>query len=115
MAELPVTMSNLKPLITAQINGVDARFVADSGAFFSMITQAAAAQYNLKLGAAPFGLFIKGIGGTVEPSLATVKVFTLAGIPVHNVEFLVGGSTVGRSESVGRAGPELVSHRGCRV
>jgi tetratricopeptide (TPR) repeat protein/predicted aspartyl protease len=107
MAELPVTMSNLKPVVTAQINGVDARFVADSGAFFSMITQAGAAQYNLKLGAAPFGLYIKGIGGTVEPSVATVKVFTLAGIPVHNVEFLVGGSTIGRSESIGVLGQNL--------
>jgi len=107
MAELPVTMSNLKPLVTAQINGVDARFVADSGAFFSMITQAGAAQYKLKLGAAPFGLTIKGIGGTVEPSVATIKVFTLAGIPVHNVEFLVGGSTLGRSESIGVLGQNL--------
>ena len=107
MAELPVTMSNLKPIVTAQINGVDARFVADSGAFFSMITQAGAAQYNLKLGAAPFGLYIRGIGGTVEPSVATVKVFTLAGIPVHNVEFLVGGSAVGRSESIGVLGQNL--------
>src|SRR4029077_16054647 len=63
MAELPVTMSNLKPIVTAQINGVDARFVADSGAFFSMITRAGAAQYNLKLSAAPFGLVIRGVGG----------------------------------------------------
>ncbi len=107
MAELPVTMSNLKPIVTAQINGVDARFVADSGAFFSMITQAGAAQYKLKLSAAPFGLIIRGIGGTVDPSVATVKVFTLAGIPVHNVEFLVGGSTVGRSESIGVLGQNL--------
>ena len=104
---MTVTKSNLKPIVTAQINGVDARFVADSGAFFSMITQAGAAQYKLKLSAAPFGLYIKGVGGTVEPSVATVKVFTLAGIPIHNVEFLVGGSTVGRSESIGVLGQNL--------
>jgi tetratricopeptide (TPR) repeat protein/predicted aspartyl protease len=104
MAELPVTMSNLKPVITAQINGEDARFVADSGAFFSMMTQAGAAQYQLKLSVAPFGLSINGIGGSIEPSIATVKVFTLAGVPFHNVEFLVGGSLAGRSESVGILG-----------
>src|SRR6185437_3631797 len=63
MAELPVTMSDSKPLISAQINGLDARFVADSGAFFSMLSEAAAAQYHLKLEPAPFGFFIKGIGG----------------------------------------------------
>jgi tetratricopeptide (TPR) repeat protein/predicted aspartyl protease len=104
MAELPVTMSNLKPVITAQINGEEARFVADSGAFYSLITQAGAAQYKLKVSAAPFGLFIKGIGGNIEPSVATVKIFTIAGVPLHNIEFLVGGSTVGRSESVGVLG-----------
>jgi tetratricopeptide (TPR) repeat protein len=107
LAELPVTMSGLKPLITAQINGEDARFVPDSGALFSVITRAGAAQHKLKLGAAPFGLFIRGIGGTVEPSMTTVKVFTLAGIPYRNVEFLVGGSTLGRSESVGVLGQNI--------
>lgn len=104
MAELPVTMSDSKPLITAKINGVDARFVADSGAFFSMLSEAAAAQYHLKLEPAPFGLFIKGIGGNVDPSIATVKVFTLAGIPIHNVEFLVGGGTIGGEENAGMLG-----------
>jgi tetratricopeptide (TPR) repeat protein/predicted aspartyl protease len=104
MAELPVTMSNSKPIITAQINGEDARFVADSGAFFSMITEASAAQFKLKLSPAPWGLFVRGIGGTVDPSIATVKVFTFAGIPIKNVEFLVGGSTVGESDNVGILG-----------
>jgi tetratricopeptide (TPR) repeat protein/predicted aspartyl protease len=104
MAELPVTMSNLQPLITAQINGQDARFIADSGAFFSMMSEASASQFKLKLSPAPFGFYIKGIGGTVDPSIATVKVFTLAGIPIHDVQFLVGGSTVGGSESIGLLG-----------
>jgi tetratricopeptide (TPR) repeat protein len=104
MAELPVTMSNSKPIITAQINGEDARFVADSGAFFSMITEASAAQFKLKLSPAPWGLSVRGIGGRVDPSIATVKVFTFAGIPIKNVEFLVGGSTVGGSDNVGVLG-----------
>jgi tetratricopeptide (TPR) repeat protein/predicted aspartyl protease len=103
MAELPVTMSNSKPLITAKINGEDARFIADSGAFFSMITEASAAEFKLKLSPAPFGLFVRGLGGSVNSSIATVKVFTFAGIPIHNVQFLVGGSTVG-SENVGLLG-----------
>jgi tetratricopeptide (TPR) repeat protein len=104
MAELPVTMSGSKPLITAKINGEDARFIADSGAFFSMITEAAAAEFKLRLTPAPFGFQVIGIGGNVDPSIATVKVFTFAGIPVHNVQFLVGGSTVGGAENVGVLG-----------
>jgi hypothetical protein len=40
LAELPVTMTGLKPLVHAGINGTDALFLADSGAFFSLITPA---------------------------------------------------------------------------
>jgi tetratricopeptide (TPR) repeat protein/predicted aspartyl protease len=107
LAELPVTMSGSSPLITVKINGEDAQFIADSGAFYSMITEAGAAEFKLKLGPAPFGLFVKGIAGNVDPSIATVKTFTLAGIPLRNVEFLVGGSTVGRSENVGILGQNI--------
>lgn len=103
IAELPVTMRGSKPLVTAQINGQDAQFVADSGAFYSMLSGASAAQYNLKLERAPPGLLIEGVGGSVAPSVATVRVFTIAGVPVHNVEFLVGGTQVD-SESVGLLG-----------
>jgi tetratricopeptide (TPR) repeat protein len=107
MAELPVTMSGSTPLITAKINGEDAQFIADSGAFYSMITEAAAAQFKLKLSPAPFGFHVKGVGGDVDPSIATVKTFTLAGNVLHNVEFLVGGSTVSRSENVGMLGQNI--------
>ena len=31
-AELPVTMTSLKPIVAAKINGEEAHFVADSGA-----------------------------------------------------------------------------------
>jgi tetratricopeptide (TPR) repeat protein/predicted aspartyl protease len=104
LAELPVTMSNSRPVITAKINGEDARFIADSGAFYSMLTEASAAEFKLRLKAAPFGLYLTGVGGRTETSIATVKEFTLAGIPVHDVEFLVGGSAAAMSENVGLLG-----------
>ena len=103
MAELPVTMSNSRPIISAKINGRDARFVVDSGSFFSMISEASAAQFDLKLSPAPLGLTVKGVGGAVDPSIASVDVFTFAGIPVHNVEFLVVGG-LGRAENAGLLG-----------
>jgi tetratricopeptide (TPR) repeat protein/predicted aspartyl protease len=92
MAELPVTMQGLRPLIDAKINDKDVRFEVDSGAFYSMISAASAAELNLKIGAAPYGMRVSGIGGSTKPSVATVDVFTLAGIPVRNMQFLVGGS-----------------------
>ena len=82
MAELPVTMTNMRPLITAKINDVDVQFVADSGAFYSMMSAASAAQLNLPHRFAPFGLWVTGVGGgTADVTIATVKVFTIAGTP----------------------------------
>jgi len=96
IAEFPITMTNMRPLMTAKINDVDVQFLVDSGAFYSMISAASAAELKLPTYPAPPGFFVTGIGGGwTSPSLANVKVFTLAGTPVHNVEFLVGGSEVG--------------------
>lgn len=107
--ELPITMSGMRPTFTAKINGADARFALDSGAFYSMISSATAAQFQLRLRPGPYGLRVKGIGGSTETSLATVKVFTLAGIPLHDVEFLVGGSEIG-GDSIGLMGQNLLEN-----
>jgi tetratricopeptide (TPR) repeat protein/predicted aspartyl protease len=107
LAELPVTMSNLRPLVTAKINDDEVKFLADSGAFYSMISRAAAAEHNLKLRAGPMGLFVYGIGGATQISVATVATFTLADIPLHNIQFLVGGSEAG-SGSVGVLGQNVL-------
>jgi tetratricopeptide (TPR) repeat protein/predicted aspartyl protease len=105
--ELPITMSGMRPTFTAKINGADARFALDSGAFYSIISSATAAQFQLRLRPGPYGLRVKGVGGSTDTSLATVKVFTLAGIPLHDVEFLVGGSEIG-GDSIGLMGQNLL-------
>src|ERR1700730_8384243 len=92
LAELPVTMRGLRPLVSARINGAEALFIADSGAFFSTITPAAAAQFKLKLGPAPYGLGLTGGGGEARAWWTTVKTFTLFDLPLPNVEFIVGGN-----------------------
>src|ERR1700761_6361353 len=66
MLELPVTMNGLRPLVNVQINGTDTLFLADSGAFYSMISPAAAAELKLKLRAGPFGLVVQGVGGNTR-------------------------------------------------
>lgn len=89
---LPVTMEGTKALVSARINGAEARFIVDTGAFFQMMSLAVAAQYKLDLEPAPFGFTIGGIGGSVHPQIATVKDFTLGNVPFHDVQFLVGGN-----------------------
>jgi tetratricopeptide (TPR) repeat protein/predicted aspartyl protease len=95
LAELPVTFVGHSPVVTAEINGSDAHFLADSGAFYSFLTQASAAERGLKLGPAPLNLTVTGIGGEARVFVTTVRQFTIAGVPVPNVAFLVGGSEPG--------------------
>jgi tetratricopeptide (TPR) repeat protein len=66
------------------------------------MSTATAAQFNLKLKRAPFGLTVQGIGGSVSPEVATVKEFGIAGALIHNVDFLVGGSEVGGEGLIGQ-------------
>ncbi len=107
IAEFPTTMVGLHPLMTASINDVDVQFVVDSGANYSMISAASAAELKLKISPAPFGLYVKGAHGTADVSIATAKTFTLAGVPLHNVEFLVGGSEAGQG-SIGVLGQNFL-------
>jgi len=94
-AELPVTMQGLRPIVSAKINGADVRLIADSGAFFSMLTPGAAARLGLRVGATPFGLHVMGVTGEAQTGLTTVKEFTALGFPIKDVQFLVGGGSFG--------------------
>jgi tetratricopeptide (TPR) repeat protein/predicted aspartyl protease len=107
LAELPVTMAGLRPTVAAKINGADATFIADSGAFYSMISTAAAAEFGLTVEPLPFDLIVWGTNGSMRASYTTVKSFTLANIPLKKVELIVGGSAVGDSE-VGLLGQNIL-------
>jgi tetratricopeptide (TPR) repeat protein len=108
LAEFPITMVNLRPLMTAKINDHDVQFLVDSGAFWSMLSGASASELNLKTRMAPFGFYVTGVGGgATEVSVATVKVLALAGVPLHDVDFLVGGSESG-SGSIGMLGQNVL-------
>ena len=107
-AELPVTMEGLRPLVLVKINGADARLVADSGAFYSMLSPAAAAEFKLPKRSAPFGAYVRGVGGGgTTPEIATVQSFTLANYALPKVEFLVGGNELGAG-AVGLLGQNLM-------
>jgi tetratricopeptide (TPR) repeat protein/predicted aspartyl protease len=97
--DLPVTISGTRALIDTKINQQDVRLVVDTGAFFSMISAAMAQELKLRVGPAPRGLTVSGVGGNTVPSVATAKVFTIANVDIPNVEFLVGGSEAGGGSS----------------
>jgi hypothetical protein len=109
MVELPVTMQGAQPTISAKINGTDVRLIADSGAFYSMLSPGSASTLNLKLEWLPPDFAIHAVGGVIEPRPTTVKEFTLGTVAVRNVEFVVGGSEIGtRAGAVGVLGQKVL-------
>ena len=102
IAELPVTMDNMGPMIDAKINGTPVRFIANSGAFYSIISPGSAQSLHLALGEGPPGFYITGINGNASASVATVRTFTLAGVDIPHVQFIVAGSQVGGVGVIGQ-------------
>ncbi|MGB6487090.1 MAG: aspartyl protease family protein [Steroidobacteraceae bacterium] len=92
---LLVAMENLRPVIATNINGVEARFIVDTGSFFDFLSPVAAAEFKLPLNDAPPGYYVSGIGGSFVPKIATAKTFSVAGISGHDAEFLVGNNAFG--------------------
>jgi tetratricopeptide (TPR) repeat protein len=96
MAQIPVTMNGLQPLVHAKINGQEAQFILDSGAFYNLLTPAGAAQYNLQLRPAPMNFQIRGVGGaSAQVSVTTVQTFTFFNLDIPKVDFFVAGNDVG--------------------
>jgi tetratricopeptide (TPR) repeat protein len=109
-AELPVTMAGARPLVTGSINGIEARFIADSGMFFSLLTREGAEKFQLKLRRAPTIFGIRGVGGSETTYLTTVGEFSLAGYgkhPFKDVDFVVAGNEIA-TEADGLIGQNLI-------
>ena len=107
-ADLPVTMQGLRATIPTQLDGVDAIFAIDTGAFYTSLTAASAERLHLKLRAAPADKdVIEGIGGDAQVYLTTVKVFSLGAAKFHGFSLIVGGSEYG-NEVVGLFGQNVL-------
>jgi tetratricopeptide (TPR) repeat protein/predicted aspartyl protease len=102
IAQLPVTMVGRQPMVDGRFGDKTARFLLDSGAFYSTISRASAAEYGLKLEMAPPGFQLRGIGGATSASLAETDTFSLAGIRVPKALFIVGGSDPGVAGILGQ-------------
>ena len=105
--ELPVKMVGSRAVATVGINGTPVPLTVDSGAFYSFLTDAAAAQLGLTLRPV-YGVRVQGVTGSVETSLTTVDKLQLLGGDVSNVEFAVGGNEPGAG-TMGLMGRNLLS------
>jgi tetratricopeptide (TPR) repeat protein/predicted aspartyl protease len=104
IGELPVTMEGMRPIVHAAINGTDEPFIADSGAFYSLLTPAGAEELHLRIEPAP--VYLTGVGGAARVGMTTVKKFTIFKVDVHDVDFLVGVNKL-RDEAVGVLGQNV--------
>ncbi len=95
VVELPLTMVGTRPLIVAKLKDKEVKFLFDSGAFYSIISQNAATEFDLPTHRAQEGLSVYGVNGRAEISIARVSDFTLKGKKFPHLEFIVGGSEIG--------------------
>ena len=105
VAELPVTMRGLRPLIPARINGHDVLFTADSGAFISTMTWSAANKTGVKGRGSFKG--VRGVSGEAAMDVGVAPSFELAGIPLGSATFLIGGASAD-AEDAGLLGQNLL-------
>jgi tetratricopeptide (TPR) repeat protein len=109
IVEFPITMGDLSPQMTAKINGRAVRLMVDSGSSFSVISPASAAELNLSTRPAPFGFYVRGVNGSVSASITRVKEFTIPGVTLHDIDFIVAGSQIDRG-SVGLLGQNVLHY-----
>ena len=88
LGTLPVDMQGLHPLVWTKINGTKARFILDSGSFYSTISRDAAEQYRLPI--SPRSAFlVSGVGGKERAQIATADSFDFLGVALPKIRFAV--------------------------
>jgi tetratricopeptide (TPR) repeat protein/predicted aspartyl protease len=77
------------------LNGTQVSMLVDSGAFFSLLTDATASQLDLRLRRLPEGMRIQGYTGRLHARLTRVSKVDFNGVEIPNIEFLVGVNELG--------------------
>ncbi len=108
LMQLPVAMVGNRAIATVSIDGTTVPLVVDSGAFFSFLTDAAAAQLKLRLSPLPYGMRVEGLTGRIDAHAATVKHLQLLKGELTDIDFVVGGNEAGAG-SMGLLGRNILA------
>jgi predicted aspartyl protease len=104
---LPITMSGSQPVLTAQVNGQPARFVVDSGTFYSSLSAGMASTLKLKVSGSRPGVFHLGnVHLERDRRITTVSLMEFAGVQAKRFDFLVSEDAV---TDAGLLGNDLLS------
>jgi tetratricopeptide (TPR) repeat protein/predicted aspartyl protease len=104
--EVPVKMVGSRAVATVGINGTPVPLTVDSGAYYSMLTDAAAEQLKLRVDPNA-GLRVQGLTGKVDAQLTTVDKLQLQKGEIPHAQFIVGGNEPG-SGTMGLMGRNLL-------
>lgn len=105
--ELPVHMVGQRAIATVGINGQDVPMLVDSGAWYSMMSNASAEQLHLSPRYVP-GFQVEGITGGADAHVASARLTLIKG-EVPNAQFIIGGNDLG-SGAMGLLGRNILSH-----
>ncbi len=109
LADVAVTMSGLRPLVMAKVNGVEAPFLADSGTDYSTLNMAAAVTMLHVTPHMSNLIDVATPDGHAKATVATADSFTFAGRDYSRVRFVsLGGGGPG---TVGILGQNLLGTR----
>jgi len=92
---LPVEMVGGEATTMVKINGNNARFTLDTGAFFNTMSNSSALSLGLKPRPGPVEFRINGVGGSADAQVAHVKEFGILNAMLKNIDFVVGGTDIG--------------------
>jgi tetratricopeptide (TPR) repeat protein len=106
--DLPVDMEGRAAIVSTKIDGQEARFEVDTGAFFSTLTAEAADRLKLRTVPTSNVLIVEGIGGSAGATVGEASDFNFAGVPLKHVQFVVGGRDY-YPDTVGLLGENLLS------
>lgn len=102
IAELPVTLIGQRAMVQAKFGDRPTQFILDSGAFYSTISRATAAEFKLEDKALPPWFRVTGVNGDATASAAVARNFSLAGIALPKVDFIVAGTDTGTAGLIGQ-------------
>ena len=83
-----VTMVGMRPIVHVTLNGQDALFLVDTGAFASALSPAAADRYHIHVSSRG-SVGIEGIGGSAFAQVAQVEAVQFGGASFYDQRFLV--------------------------
>ncbi len=98
VGQIPVSMEGLSPLVDATINGQPTRLVADSGAFFSLLSNQEAEKFKLK-SLPERKIWVQGVSGTMLGRIEPVQEFGAVRSKFKNIDFVTVPESFGRGVS----------------